>query len=48
MKDTFDIESVGGTGFVVGAPFQITGQFPSPRIVNAPRLSITNRVLGAD
>lgn len=48
MKDTLDIQSIGGTGFVVGAPLQVTGQFASPRIVDATRLSVTNRVLSTN
>lgn len=48
MKDPLNVQSVCGTGLVVGAPLQIARQLPRPRVVDAARRPVADGVLRAD
>lgn len=34
LEDSLHVEAVGGAGFVVGAPFEVVGQFPGSGVVD--------------
>ena len=44
LKDPFDVETIGSASLVVGAPFQIIGQFSGSRIINHARLVFTDGI----
>lgn len=38
LEDSLHVEAVGGAGLVVGAAFEVVGQFPGPAVVDHPRV----------
>jgi predicted TIM-barrel enzyme len=44
LKDSFDVEAVGGTSFVVGASLEVGGQLASSGVVNYPRVVFANGI----
>ncbi len=48
LKDSLDIEAVGGAGLVVGAPLEVRGQFPGPRVLDHSRVAVIDSIWNND
>ena len=44
LKDSLDVEAVGGASLVVGTPLQVVGQLPGSAVVDDARLALTDGV----
>ena len=44
LKDSLDVEPVGGAGLVVGAPLEVRGQFSRPRVLDNSGVAVVDGI----
>ena len=44
LKDSLNVEAIGGTRLVVGTPLEICSQFPRPTVINYSGIALIDRV----
>ena len=48
LEDSFNVESIGGAGFEVGASIEVRSEFSSSGVIDDSRVALGDGVLGTD